>query len=210
MGVEDSHCPHPVPSHDPMNEARQTLDRLLADYRLAESQTESETKALVEAESSITHAIEAQQFIQNVAERVQRIAHERVAGVVTRCLESVFGEGSFEFKIDFQQKRGRTEARLLFVRNGKEEDPLDASCGGAIDVASFALRLACLVLSRPKKRLFLCLDEPMKSLSREYRPTMRELLETLCDEMGLQILMVTHAKELACGKIIEIGKVVEL
>ena len=185
-----------------MNEARQTLDRLLADYRLAESQVNAESKALVDAESLITHAIEAQQFIQNVAERVQRLAHERVAGVVTRCLESVFGEGSFEFKIDFQQKRVRTEARLLFVRNGKEED-LDASCGGAIDVASFALRLACLVLSKPKKRLFLCLDEPMKNVNgEEYQERVGEMIMTLAKELGVQFLIVTDDNWLKIGKVV--------
>ena len=79
------------------------------------------------------------------------------------------------------------------------------SGGGAIDVASFALRVACLMLSRSQPRKILILDEPFKMISRDHnRQRVRELIETLSKEMGIQIILITHDPELTIGKVIEL------
>ena len=71
--------------------------------------------------------------------------------------------------INFLQKRGKTEAELVFVRDGKELSPTDGAGLGACDVAAFSLRAAAICLSRPGRRRLLVLDEPFKHLSEEYR-----------------------------------------
>lgn len=135
---------------------------------------------------------------------MQRQSHEAVAALVTRCLKAVFGEGAYEFRINFEQRRGRTEADIVFRRDGKDVDPATASGGGVCDVTSFALRLACLLLSRPARRRLLVLDECFKHLSRNHVQTVRELIETLAEELGIQVVMVTHDPNLACGKVVEL------
>jgi len=85
-----------------------------------------------------------------------------------------------------------------------EVDPLSASGGGVVDVAAFALRLSCLCLSKPKRRHLLVLDEPFKFVSEEYRHRIRGMMEKLSEEMGVQIIMVTHIKELETGKVIRL------
>lgn len=188
-----------------MQEARQRLDRILVTYKYVSLQVEEEKAALAGSESLLGHALEAQKLLQGVAESVQRIAHERIAGIVSRCLQAVFPDDGFEFKTEFRQSRGKTEARFLFVRNGKEESPLEASCGGAVDVAAFALRLASLVLSRPKKRLFLTLDEPFRFVHGEgNRERLVELVKALADETGVQFLIVTGFEWMKVGKVVEI------
>lgn len=184
---------------------RRSLTPLLADYAHARRTRDDETQTLSEAKAHEQAAKQAQEFLQRVAEQIQQHAHAQIAGVVTRCLKTVFGEDeSYEFKINFVKRRGRTEAELLFVRDGQEIDPLSASGGGAIDVAGFSLRLACLMLLRPKVRRVLFLDEPMKFLSKDHRPRVRGLLEELSKELDLQIIQVTHAPDLVCGQVIEI------
>ena len=182
---------------------RRNLDRSLADYRLASRQVEAEQGALSKAEERITSVAQAQQLVQQVAEQVQQQAHQQVASVVTRCLQAVGFD--YEFRIKFVRKRGKTEAELLFVRDDVEIDPTDAAGGGAIDVASFALRLSCLMLSKPQRRRLLVLDEPFKFTSKDFRPAVRELLLTLAKEMKIQFILVSHQPELMCGKVIEIG-----
>jgi DNA repair exonuclease SbcCD ATPase subunit len=118
-------------------------------------------------------------------------------------LEAVFDE-PYEFKMAFVEKRGRTEVELTFEKDGQVVDPLGASGGGVVDVASFALRVAAILLSGPKSRRLLVLDEPFKFLSKMYRPRIRQLLEELAKEMSMQIIMVTHIDELQTGKIVEI------
>lgn len=188
-----------------MKEARRKLDRLLQNYEHAKRRATEEAVVLEEAKQHVVHVLEAQKLVQGVAEAVQHQAHARIASVVSRCLEAVFGEGeAYEFRINFEQKRGRTESHLAFVRGDVVVDPCDGAGGGVVDVASFALRLACLALSRPQRRRLLVLDEPFRFLSREFRPRVRDLLLTLSREMKVQLIVVTHAEDLICGKVIRI------
>lgn len=182
---------------------RSQINELLIEHRLATDSIEVENQELVKIEIQQIHAEEAQTIIQHVSQTVQQLAHSKIADVVTRCLESIFDE-PYKFKIKFERKRGKTEAKLLFERNDLEVDPLTASGGGVIDIASFALRLACLMLTRPPLRKVMVMDEPMKHISSEYRSRIKQLLETLSKEMKIQFIMITHIDALKCGKVIEI------
>lgn len=155
------------------------------------------------AEEEVTNVEQAQALVQTVAQQIQQQVHRHIASVVSRCLEAVFDE-PYEFQIIFEQRRGRTEAELVFVRDGLTIDPMLASGGGVVDVASFALRLACLLLTRPPLQRVLVLDEPFKFVSAEYRDRLRMLLEMLAKEMQVQIIMVTHIPELRVGKVVEL------
>jgi DNA repair exonuclease SbcCD ATPase subunit len=179
------------------------LDKLSTQMRLARLKLQSERQSLVKADEHVDNCAEAQQLVQEVAQKVEQQVHDRIAPVVSRCLKAVFDE-PYEFKIHFERKRGRTEARLVFVRNGEEIVPMQGSGGGVLDVAGFALRVACLVLARPPLRRLMILDEPFKFVSEDYRDRVRNLLETLSEEMNIQFVMITHIPELQTGKVIRI------
>jgi len=183
---------------------RKRVDSLCEQQRHCERRCEEERRGLAQAHENVKHTEIAQTIVQGIAQKVQSEAHLRIASIVTRCLHAVFGEDSYDFRIVFDRKRGKTEARLLFVRDGKEYDPLSSSGGGVVDVASFALRLACLLLSRPVRRRLLVLDEPMKHLSSVYRPAICELLQRLTKELSVQMIMVSHSEEFQIGKVIEL------
>lgn len=155
----------------------------------------------------MTDAEQAQALAQAVAEEVQVRAHSRIAFVVTRCLRAVYGEGAYEFRVIFEQKRGRTEARLVFVDSeGEELDPTYDTEGGALDVASFALRLVCLMMTRPAPRRFVALDEPFRFVDDSHIDSVRELLLALADELGFQFLVITHDRGLCAGTVVELEK----
>jgi DNA repair exonuclease SbcCD ATPase subunit len=183
---------------------RVQIDKLKARLESAREQVRRDRLAVSEAEDNLSDAEKARDVVQQVGQAVQREAHDRLAGVVSRCLEAVFDE-PYEFKIAFDRKRNQTEARLVFVRDGMEINPLDAAGGGVVDVAAFALRLSSLMLKRPASRRFLCLDEPFRFVSRQYRPRVRQMMESLAEKMGCQVLMVTHFEDLQAGKVIELG-----
>lgn len=162
--------------------------------------------AIAELESvgfDVEHAQNAQNTLQHLAQGVQQQAHARISEVVTKCLTAVFDD-PYQFRIDFDRKRGKTEARLVFTRDGMDVDPLTASGGGMIDVASFALRVACQALRRPKLSPVLVLDEPFKFVSEHYRANVRTMLEEISAELKIQIIMVTHIRELEVGDVISI------
>ncbi len=154
-------------------------------------------ESLKEKEADI---VEAQTLLQQLAEEMQRQAHDKIADIVTRCLEAIF-DNPYDFRIVFEKKRGKTEADLQFVRDDKVVRRVG---GGVKDVASFALRLACVLLSKPTPRKFLCLDESFHFLhSKIYQKRLRNMLETLSKELGVQIVLVTQNEGVATGKIVE-------
>jgi DNA repair exonuclease SbcCD ATPase subunit len=146
---------------------------------------------------------QAQEIAQAVAAIVQQQAHERIAGIVSKCLATVFDE-PYEFRINFEQKRGKTDARLVFLRDGHELDPMEDSGLGVVDVAAFALRVAALVLTQPMKRRMIVMDEPMKFVSRDYQSRVRTMLQMLSEELDVQIVLVTHIEALQIGKVVEL------
>jgi DNA repair exonuclease SbcCD ATPase subunit len=182
---------------------RSSVDRELAKHAFAMETMKWETAAIAESEARIKAITEAQQAVQEIAAEIQQQAHRRIASVVTKCLQAVF-EDDYELKIHFEQKRGKTEARIVFSKGGMEVDPLTASGGGVVDVAAFALRLACLTLRRPQLRRLVIADEPFRFLSAEYRPRVRVLLEQLAEELGMQFVIVTHFDDLRIGQVIEL------
>jgi DNA repair exonuclease SbcCD ATPase subunit len=164
---------------------------------------EDEEKELENATVHHDRAVKAQEILQQLAQAVQQRAHQKIAEVVTSCLEAVFDD-PYSFHIEFERKRGKTEARLKFKRGGMTVDPLNSTGGGVVDVASFALRVACLILHRPRLSKVMVLDEPFKFVSAQYRDRVRTMLERLSQDLDMQIIMVSHIDELETGKVIEL------
>ncbi len=189
----------------PMKDLRERLNRVRAQYD-ASCESVRRDRELTYAEEERATAIEqAQEVLQTIAHEVEQKAHDRIAGIVTHCLRSVFGDDAYEFQLVFEKKRGRTECRPGFMRDGHEVHPLRGAGGGTADVAAFALRLVCLVLSVPQSRRVLILDEPLKWLSPEYTEPAKALIEELSQKMGVQFIIVTHNEDLLTGKVIRIS-----
>lgn len=186
-----------------LQELRGRANALLAEYNHAHAQVTDEKTRLEEAKERVLTATQAQQLIQGVAQQIQQRAHDKIVAIVNRCLQAIF-EDPYDFRIVFEKKRGKTEARLVFLRQDREIDPLTAAGLGVVDVAAFALRVACVMLSRPSKRRLLVLDEPMKMLSANHGPAVAQLLTTLTEELKMQILLVTHNPALVGGQVIEV------
>jgi predicted ATPase len=184
---------------------RRRLDPLLAEFRFARRQAREERSAHRTAVQEVQDAAAAQALVQDVAEAVQGHAHRQLASVVTRCLAAVFDD-PYTFEIIFTKSRGKTEARFQLSRDGLVlDDPPNQCGGGVLDVAAFALRIACLMLSTPRRRRLLLLDEPLRHLhSPVYRKRARELIMTLAEEMKVQVIMTTGMRELMCGKVISL------
>lgn len=168
-----------------------------------EKTVENLWESLAKTKSKLDHAKQAQEILQLISQAVQERVHRRISEVVSSCLSAVFDD-PYTFQIQFERKRGRTEARLRFLRRGMDVDPLTASGGGMIDVAAFALRVACLVLHRPRLSRILVADEPFRFVSEEYQDNIRSMLEELAEDMGIQIIMVTHNEAYETGKVIEL------
>lgn len=150
---------------------------------------------------------QAQKLVNEVAADVQHRAHTQLAQIATRCMRAVFGEDAYDLQIRMRERRGRTEADLILTRKGVViGHAMDSVGGGVLDVAGFALRLACLLLRRPRLRRVMLLDEPFRFVSAQYHEAIAVMLKELSEELGVQIIMVTHIPALAAGKVVELGR----
>lgn len=151
---------------------------------------------------------EAQAFLQKVAQNTQEKLKFQIEDVVNLALESVF-PNEYEFKIEFNVSRGKTDAELVFQdkRTGQTIDPMEASGGGVIDLTAFALRLSAFALESGTDNVII-LDEPFKFISRDLQERAGEILKTLSEKMKLQIIMVTHIPEFidVADKVFEVKK----
>ncbi len=152
---------------------------------------------------SLLNIEKARIVVQNVANEVQKDLEYRITNIVSVALASVF-ENPYEFKVSFVTRRNQTECDMLFVRDGNECDPMESSGGGAIDIASLALRMA--VWSIKKTRAIQILDEPCKFLSRDMQSKASEMIKELSDKLGIQMIIVSHISEMieAADKVFSI------
>jgi len=187
-----------------ISETRKGVNRLLEELNSTRRQHKEEKRNLKQAEKELEDTKEAQSITQQVAQIIQQQAHKKIEGVVTKCLEAVFGD-EYGFKIRFDRKRGKTEANLLLLKHDHEiEDVLNADSGGVIDTAALALRLSCIVLAKPHLRRIIIMDEPFRNLDIQNRERIRVLLEKLSKDFKVQFIIVTHEIAFQVGKVIEI------
>lgn len=188
---------------------RATANNIYEQYQIARSKETDEKAELKKLRRRLKDLLAVQSHVQRIAQDCQQRVHERIAAVVSKCLSTVFDD-PYSFRIQFVQRRGKTDAVLSFYRDGLEVDPLEAAGGGPVDIAVVALRLACVLCSRPKLRRLLVLDEPFKHLAPELHPLAARMLMELSKETKTQIILVTHSKMLSeamkelGGKVIQI------
>ena len=137
----------------------------------------------------------AREIIRIVGLETQQQLQFHISDITSLALAGVFAE-PYQLKVDFVPRRNKTECDLLFVRNEKEIDPLDASGYGAVDVAAFALRVASWSMKLPRSRNTIILDEPFRFLDKSRQPLASQMIKELSAKLGLQFIIVTHEEAL--------------
>ena len=161
--------------------AKQSLERSLATLQ---SELTSARLSLVEHE-------EAREIIRKVGMDTQSELQVSISDITSLALEAVFPD-PYELKVEFIQRRNKTECDLYFERDGNRVDPLTASGVGAVDVAAFALRIASWSMSVPHSRNTIILDEPFRFLSENYQEQAAMMLKQISSKLGIQLIIVTH------------------
>lgn len=151
---------------------------------------------------------QAQVFLQKIAQDTQSNLKFQIEDIVNLALETCF-PNEYKFQLQFNIARGKTDAELVFLsqKTGRPIDPMNASGGGVVDLTSFALRIASYALEQGIDNVII-LDEPFRFISRDLQVRAGEILKTLSEKLGLQILMVTHIGEMIdiADKVFEVKK----
>lgn len=178
---------------DKIKELVKTAEGMKLQIGKEKAKEESKVNTL---KSALELTEQAQIFLQKVAKETQSQLKLRIEDIVNLALETCF-PSEYTFRINFNISRGKTEAELVFEdqKTGREIDPINASGGGVVDLTAFALRIASYTLERNSDNVII-LDEPFRFLSRDLQSRAGEIIKTLSEKMGLQIILVTHIPEL--------------
>lgn len=157
------------------------------------------------------HLEKARQIIQNIAQQTQQELEYHITELVTLALESVLPD-PYRFGLEFELKRGKTDANMFFIKDYKGEEqrihPMAGSEGGAINIAAFALRVCMWRIRRPRPRATLVLDEPFRDLSADMQAKASTMLSEISHKLGIQMLIVTHEEAImeAADKVFTVKK----
>jgi len=192
-----------TPTGSKVDAYRKLAGRALADYRHAVASVKDERAGLADLKAAEQIARDGQTVLQLVAHAVQEKAIRQIEKVVTHAIRTVGWD--YDFKLKVERKRGKTEAKPVFVRDGHEVDPRYGAGGGVTDVAAFALRLIVLKMSTPKLRQLVVLDEPFRGINgEEYRRRAAELVERLAADLNVQVVLATGHDWLRIGEVKEL------
>ena len=151
-----------------------------------------------------TEACEARAHLQIVAKKTQQELEYHISDMVTKALAATFDE-PYTFNVEFVLRRDKTEADRIWSLHGEQYQP---NGGGVRDISAFALRLSMWKL-QGKGTPILILDEPAKHCDKRLIIRASSLFAQVSKQLGVQIIMVSHAKELieSADKAFEVIKV---
>jgi len=171
------------------NQIKDSFIEAKARKKLLEEQLVSLNEDYVYQNNRAEHAEKARLIFQLVAKKTQENLEFHISKLVTTALAAVFPD-NIEFVVRIETRRNKTECDLLFKEFGQEYKPLDGSGFGAVDIASFALRIAFWSLK--KNRPTMILDEPFRHLSSDLQGKASEMIKMISEKLNMQIIMTSH------------------
>jgi len=178
-----------------INDLRQKLERRKGRQAQIQQDIKSSEKQLQLNKQQLSQYERALEIVKQVGLQTQKQLEYHLAEQVSLALAAIFDD-PYELLVNFQEKRGKTEAELLFQRRNLIVPPMGFVGWGAIDVASLALRLAYWTMRQDKNiRPVLLLDEPFARLKGEVaNKRALILLNEISQELGIQIIMISDER----------------
>ncbi len=146
-------------------------------------------------------------IVTKISEALQNKASMKLASIASLMEAAIFPD-PYDVVIKFNDTaKGTIEAAIMFERNGKTFKPILPSGqllagGGPIETAAFGTRIALFAQQKPERvRPIFFMDEPFRFIQKDLLPVVLNIVNEICNEMGLQILWITHENELKQNEI---------
>lgn len=137
-------------------------------------------------------------LLQKTSDYARQQAKGRIEDIVTQLLLVVFPGNEFAFEIALDVKGAQPVAEYWLTRNGVRtqlKPPDYDNGGGYVDVITLGLRLGIAELEAIEGPLLM--DEVGKHISAEYSANVAYFLKQYSEQLGRQIILITHNEALA-------------
>lgn len=178
-----------------IQELRLELERQKGEQAQLKKSITSLEKRIKQSKRQLIRHEKALEIVKQVGLTTQKQLEYHLEEQVDLAMEAVFDD-PYALVVNFQEKRGKPEAELLFSRRDMEFPPVGNAGGGAIDVASLALRIAYWSMRQDKKiRPVLLLDEPFSRLKgEEANKRALAMIQELSKQLGIQVIMISDER----------------
>jgi hypothetical protein len=168
------------------------VDVLDGVYKTLKARQVSLNKEISSIKDDIDVLVKSSAVLKHLLDVMVKDEINKMAGLVTYGLKSVFNDQDISFVPEITKKGERLHIDLKTITNGIEGG--FGSFGGSVAVIeSFLLRVICLLKKKFAKLLLL--DETFAAVGEEYIANTGRLIQELSKKVGLDVLLVTHQKE---------------
>lgn len=154
-------------------------------------------------EEQIDNLEKALIIVADAAKKARVMAKDYIEESVTNALRFITQSNDYEFVMQ-ENDRGGIPTYDIFIKtmvDGNEslQNPEDSNGGGFVDIISVAIKNVFLQMcSDPRiTHKVMYMDEPGKMISDQMSVKFAEFIKLLSDKYGLQVIMITHNKNIA-------------
>ena len=161
---------------------------------VVDTQVSLRTTALNQARQRLESILREQKLLENSLEALKKVKPILSASSIEQCeklaniaLKTIFGT-------DATLKYSAEDSKFVIDEGDYETDLKEGNGGGYLAVISLIFNI--FLLLKMRNRLFLCFDEHFTQISEEYFYNFFEFLHKLTQELGADILLITHDKRI--------------
>ncbi|HWT74557.1 MAG TPA: hypothetical protein VN258_07535 [Mobilitalea sp.] len=180
-----------------VKQTRRKIDEMIGKRDLLNKQLEDAKAEKELAEKDLATFDKVLIILQKTSEFAREQIKGKIEEIVSQALNVVFG-GNHHFIIKLDVRAGQPVADYFLDEGGvitQLKKPDYDRGGGKIDVIALSMKLAIGEIEQTPGPIFL--DEVGKHVSAEYRPNVAYFLKQYSEQFGRQIILITHAQELA-------------
>ena len=177
-----------------LNKLRKLINTKIVELELHKQTEQQHIRLLNKLNKEAIIIQEAREIFQKAAIMTQNHLAVHLSTIVTNAVRTVFYDKDVSFKVEFVERRNVTECDMWFEENGHKFSLLESRGFGMTDIASFALRVAYILLHESDNVLII--DEPFRNLSEDRHEVTSQMIKTLSEELKIQFIISTHVTSL--------------
>jgi len=174
---------------------KEYLSNIKSTKKILSEERDELLESISRKEQELKNLTEAREIVSTAGIIAQDTTKEVFESLVTQALQTIFGE-EYTFKLESRYIRNQPEMEMFVIENGIKFSPKDEKGGAILDIISFASRIVSWAIKEPKSDNILLLDEPFRCLHKSVLPFLAQLMQDISRELNLQIIYITHEKQL--------------
>lgn len=144
---------------------------------------------------------EARSFYTQLSKTIQAEVKQYIEEVTTTAIQTIF-EYPYTYHLEFEEERNTITCTPVIKDGDKQYNPKDDQGGGMLDIIGFINKIILWSIESPRTRNTLVFDEPFRFCG-ELTLKVAKIVRELCQELGFQVIIFTHERELAniCDRV---------